>query len=159
MLQKRTSVSIAALIFLVSLFLVMNTSAREEHIKRSDLPAAVQKTVDEQSKGATIKGYSKEVENGKVEYEVELMVNGHSKDVSMDPEGNVIEVEEEVSLDALPAAVREGLVQRAGRGKIGKVESITKRGTVVAYEARVQTGPKHFEIQVGPDGKALDHKE
>jgi len=71
----------------------------------------------------------------------------------------VIEVEEEVSLEALPAAVREGLLQKAGKGKIGKVESITKHGTLVAYEAQVRSGARHSEIQVGPDGKPLDHKE
>jgi hypothetical protein len=55
--------------------------------------------------------------------------------------------------------VREGLQQRAGTGKIGKVESLTKRGTLVAYEAHVLTGTKRSEVQVGPDGKPLAHEE
>jgi hypothetical protein len=45
--------------------------AQEKKIQRSDLPPAMQKTVDEQSKGATVKGFSTEVEDGKKIYEVE----------------------------------------------------------------------------------------
>jgi hypothetical protein len=40
-----------------------------------------------------------------------------------------------------------------------KVESITKHDRLVAYEAKVLTGTKKSEIQVGPDGKPLDHEE
>jgi len=39
------------------------------------------------------------------------------------------------------------------------IESITKRGALVAYEAHVQKDKKHFGIQVGPDGEYLAHQE
>ena len=143
----------------LALWFATGASAQEKKIKKSDMPAAVQKTADEQSKGATVKGYSTEVEDGKTIYEVELTVNGHSKDVSMSPEGAVVEVEEEVALDSLPAEVRDGLKKKAGAGKIAKVESLTKQGKLVAYEAHVNTNGKKSEVQVGPDGKALVHPE
>ena len=127
--------------------------AEEKHIQRKDLPPAVEKTVAEQSKGATIKGFAKEVENGKKLYEVELSVNGHGKDVSIDQQGNVVEVEEEVTITALPPEVKNGLTKAAGKGTIGKVESLTKNGKLVAYEAVVKTGTKSSEVQVGPDGQ------
>src|SRR5258708_2762089 len=38
---------------------------QERQIKRSDLPAAVDKTVAARSQGATVRGYSEERENGK----------------------------------------------------------------------------------------------
>ena len=62
----------------LALWFATGASAQEKKIKKSDMPAAVQKTADEQSKGATVKGYSTEVEDGKTIYEVELTVNGHS---------------------------------------------------------------------------------
>ena len=132
---------------------------KEKHIKRSDLPAAVQKAVDLQAQGATVKGFSQEEENGQTYYEAEMMVNGHGKDVLMDPTGAVVEVEEEVALDSLPAAVKDGLQAKAGGGKLMKVESLTKHDKLVAYEAQVSTGGKKSEVQVGPDGKPLDHEE
>jgi uncharacterized membrane protein YkoI len=134
-------------------------TAQEKKIKRSELPPAVEKTVTAQSAGATIRGFSSEVENGQTLYEVELTVNGHSKDISMAADGSIVEVEEQVALDSLSAEVKAGLQAKAGKGKILKVESITKKNKLVAYEAKVDTGGKKSEVQVGPDGKPLDHEE
>lgn len=133
--------------------------AQEKKIKREDLPPAVEKTVAEQTKGATIRGFSTELEKGKRIYEAKLTVNGHGKDISMDEQGNIVEVEEEVSMDSLPPAVKDGLIKAAGTGTIGKIESLTKKGKLVAYEAVVKTGTKRSEIQVGPDGRKLAHPE
>ena len=133
--------------------------AQEKKVKRSDLPAAVEKTVAAQSAGATVKGFSKEIEKGQTYYEAEMIVNGHTKDILIDTNGAIVEVEEEVAMDALPAEVKAGLQARAGEGKLVKVESLTKQDKLVAYEAQVTKGGKKSEVQVGPDGKPLDHEE
>lgn len=132
---------------------------QEKKIKRSDLPAAVEKTIAAESAGATIKGFSREKENGQIFYEVEMTVNGHTKDVLMDANGTVVEVEEKVAVDALSPEVKAGLLAKAGKGKITAVETIKKHGKLVAYEAKVNTNGKKSEVQVGPDGKPLDHEE
>ncbi len=131
----------------------------EKKLNRSDLPAAVEKTVAANTQGATIRGFNEEKENGKTYYEAELTVNGHSKDLLIDPTGAVVEIEEQVEFGSLPAAVQSGLQTKAGSGRVGKVESITKHDKLVAYEAKVMTGGKRSEVQVGPDGKPLDHEE
>src|SRR6202051_4739091 len=100
------------------LLLAGASSAQEKKIKRSDLPPAVEKTVAAQSTGATIKSFSTEKENGETLYEAEMTVGGHSKDVTMNAQGEVVEVEEEVAMDNLPAAVKSGLLSEAGKGKI-----------------------------------------
>jgi hypothetical protein len=134
-------------------------SAQEKKIKRSDLPPAVEKTVTAQSAGATIRGFSTEKEKGQILYEVEMTVNGHSKDISMAADGSIVEIEEQVALDSLSPEVKAGLQAKAGKGKILKVESLTKKDKLVAYEAQVETNGKKSEVQVGPDGKPLDHEE
>ncbi len=137
-------------------------SPAQEHdkkINRSDLPPAVEKTVAANTQGATIKGFNEEKENGKTYYEAELTVNGHSKDILIDPTGAIAEVEEQVEFASLPAAVQSGLQSKAGSGKLGKVVSLTKHDKLVAYEAKVTTNGKRSEIQVGPDGKPLGHEE
>ena len=133
--------------------------AQEKKLKREQLPPAVEKTVARESQGATINGFATEIENGERLYEVELTVDGRSKDISMDRNGNILEVETEVAMDSLPAAVQDGLRKAAGAGTIGKIESLTKRGKLVAYEAHVKTGTKRSEIQVGPNGEKLAHPE
>jgi hypothetical protein len=127
---------------------------QEQRVTRRDLPAAVVRTVDAQAHGARIRGFSKEKENGQTFYEVELRVHGHTKDVLMDTTGAVVEVEEQVDIAKLPAAVREGLIAAAGSGKLRSVESVTRAGQT-AYEGRVNTNGKWSEIKVGPDGKPL----
>ena len=151
------------MVIIVSVLLPVLALAQEQEqekkIQRSDLPAAVEKTMVEQSKGATIRGFSQETEHGQTFYEAELKVNGHSKDVLMDANGSVVEVEEWISIESLPSAVRTGLQAKAGDGKIVGVETLTKKGQLVAYEAKVMSNGKKSEIQVGPDGKPLDHEE
>jgi hypothetical protein len=134
-------------------------NAQEKKLTRKELPPAVEKTVREQSGGATIKGFSTEVEDGKKIYEVQMTVNGHGKDLSIDGQGHLLEIEDEVAFASLPADVQAGLQQAAGTATLGKIEALTKGGKVVAYESVVTSGGKHHEIQVGPDGKKLAHPE
>lgn len=146
-------------ICITTFFTSLTVWAQEKKIPRSDLPPAVEKTVAEQSKGAKIRGFSQETENGATQYEAELIVDGHSKDVLIDKMGAIVEVEEQVAIPELPAAVRDGLQAKAGKGKLTKVETIRKHDQLVAYEAQVLTGDKRSEVQVGPDGNPLNHEE
>ena len=115
--MPRTAILVCALVLPALVF----AQEHEKKIQRSDLPPAVEKTVAAQSKGATVRGFSEESEKGQTFYEAELSVNGHSKDVLMDANGVVVEVEEQVSLESLDSSVRNGLQDKAGAGKITKV--------------------------------------
>ena len=150
---------ISMAVICIALLLSTTALAKDKKIQRADLPAAVEKAVAAHSQGATIRGFSGEKGNGQTYYEAEMTVSGHSKDISFDADGKVVEIEEQVALDSLSAAVKEGLQAKAGAGKIVKVESITKHDKLVAYEAVVQNGNKKKEIQVGPDGEHLAHEE
>jgi hypothetical protein len=156
-----TSRRITAIALTVVLSCALQSLAEEQEkkIERSSLPPAVEKMVAAQSQRATIRGFSEEIENGQKLYEVKLMVDGHKKNILMDANGTIVEVEEQVAMESLPSAVRDGLQAKAGSGKVIKVESITKNNRLVAYEAKVMTNGKKSEVQVGPDGRPLDHEE
>lgn len=126
----------------------------EKPVKFKDLPAAVQKTATEQSKGATVTGYNSETENGKTYYEVETKQNGKSRDVLIDATGVVSEVEQQVDLATLPAGVRTGLQKQAAGAPISKVESVTK-GAKIGYEAIIRKNGKNSEIKVDSDGNPV----
>ena len=157
--MKKTITRIAIGSVLMVLVVSAGTHAQERKLTRAQLPPAVEKTVAAESQGATIKGFATEMEKGKRLYEAELEINGHSKDISMDRNGNIVEVEEEVTMDSLSSPVQEALKATAGEGTIGKIESLTKDGKLVAYEAHVITGKKRSEIQVGPNGEKLRRPE
>jgi uncharacterized membrane protein YkoI len=143
----------------VAAFSMTLVASAEKKIERSALPPAVEKTVQEQSKGATIKGFSSETENGVFEYEAEMVVNGHTKDIAIAKDGTLLEVEEEVAVDTLPAAVKSALMAKVPGAKITKVETLTKKDKLVAYEAATLKGTKRGEVQVGPNGGKLAHEE
>jgi uncharacterized membrane protein YkoI len=149
----------AALLVLGVSFAGVAAQETEKKISRKQLPPAVEQTVARETEGATIKGFASEREHGQQFYEASVTVNGHHKDILMDAAGNVVEVEEEVSFDSLPASVQEALKKRAGSATITVVESLTKNGQLVAYEAHAKHGKRRSEIQVGPNGEKLKRPE
>ncbi len=126
--------------------------AAGQTVQLKNLPAAVQKAVQDHTKGATVVGLSEEREDGKVLYEVETTIKGRTRDLLFDSAGTLMEVEEEVALDAVPAAVRSVL---STRGKVLKVESLTK-GTTVTYEAQVDRNGKKSEVVIDAKGNAIE---
>ena len=126
---------------------------------REQLPAAVIATVDRETKGATILGYASEVEGGKMQYEVETKIDGHTRDLAIARDGSLVEIEEEVAMTSLSADVRSAIEKKANGATVVKVESLTKKGVLVAYEAATLKGSKKGEVQVGPHGETLKHAE
>jgi hypothetical protein len=117
------------------------------------LPPAVQKTVEEQTRGAMIVGISSEKEGGKTIYEVETKVNGRSRDMLIDSAGKLTEVEEEVDIASLPPGVQAEVKKSLGPGQAERLESVTKAGVFSGYEAVVVRGGKKVAVSMGPDGK------
>ena len=138
---------------LTLIFCSATAVASEKQITYDDLPAAVQKTAQRETNGATVRRYSKEVENGKVEYEVEMIVAGKSKDISIDLSGKVVEIEQQVSLDAVPVAAMAAIRKGAAGGSIRKIEQVSSNSEI-AYEAQILNNGQHREIRVHADGSA-----
>lgn len=128
--------------------------ASEKKIQLKNMPAAVQKAVEEHTKGSTIVGYVEEHEDGKVFYEAETKVSGRTRDLLFDANGVLVEVEEEVAADTLPAAVKTAL---STRGKVLKVEAVTK-GSIVTYEAEVEKNGKKSEVVMDARGNAIERR-
>ena len=152
-------VKMAALAVLV-LTASVTASAREKRVKMDDLPAAVQRTVVEVSKGVELRELTREVENGETFYEAELDVNGRTRDVIMDPSGAIVLIEEEVDWNSVPAAVRAAIEEAARGRKILLVETITRNNKLEAYEAHVRKGWwRELEVKVDPEGRPIDKKK
>ena len=147
-------------VMLMAILAVPTTAYGQERvISRKQLPAAVDSAVTAQTKNAKLRGLSEEREKGHTYYEAELRAGGYNRDVLMDSTGTVVEVEQQVSLDALPAKPKAALMTEAGEGRITKVEALSKHSRLVAYEAVVVSNGRPREIQVGPEGEKLAHPE
>lgn len=136
--------------------LVANADAfgADKKVQLTDLPVVVRKAVQDHTKGATLVGLAEEREAGKVFYEAETRVKGHTRDLLFDSAGTLVEVEEEAVLEALPSAVQSAL---RARGNVLKVESVTK-GEIVIYEAQVTRNGKATEVIVDTDGKVVHRR-
>jgi hypothetical protein len=125
---------------------------KEKSLALKDLPPAVQKTIQAEVKGGEIKNIGKETEDGVAQYEVETVVNGKHRDLNVDTKGKLLLVEEETSIDSIPAAAKAAILKKVGDGKLGMVENFMRGGETM-YEAAYTTkaGKKH-EVLVKADG-------
>src|ERR1035441_326403 len=60
-------------------------------LELKDLAPAVQKTIQDEAKGAEIKHIGRETEDGVAQYEVETMLNGKHRDISVDTKGKLLD--------------------------------------------------------------------
>ena len=135
----------------LGVFSLAPAMAADSKMKIENLPPAVQASVREQTKNATLVGISKEVEKGKTMYEVETKVNGKTRDLMLNAAGKVTSVEEEVDINAIPEAARRAIQKKAAGGTITRVEIVTV-GSVIAYEAAIRKMGKNSEVTVNADG-------
>ncbi len=105
------------------------------------LPAAVTTAFKKAYPNATIRGTSKETEDGKTLYEVESVENGKARDFLYSPDGTVIEVEEEMNAADLPAPVAAGVKKLYPTATVAVAEKQT-RGTTVQYELKIMGAAK-----------------
>ena len=127
----------------------------EEEIPLDDLPPHVREVAEEHVGEGEIRGAVKEIERGEITYEIEIIENGREKDVVIDADGRLVEIEHELDVDSLPKLVFDGLMELAGGGRILEVES-TSRADTVTYEAIVATPSGRLrKVKVGADGARL----
>lgn len=127
--------------------------AAEKSLAVKDLPSAVQKTIQDNLKGGQIRNIGKETEDGVAQYEVETMLNGKHRDFNVDTKGNLVVVEEQTTIDAIPAAAKAAILKKVGTGKLRTVETLQKPGTELMFEAGYTTkAGRHAEVLVKADG-------
>jgi hypothetical protein len=141
-----------AVVMLVGSAVAQETKGAKS-LQIKDLPTAVQKTVQDNLKGATIKNIGKETEDGVAQYEIETVLNSKARDFNVDVKGTLLVMEEATTLDAIPASAKAAIVKKVGDGTLGAVETISKPGQPMLYEAvyKDKAGKSH-EIRVKADG-------
>jgi uncharacterized membrane protein YkoI len=127
----------------------------ETKVKLQELPPAVQEAVKAQSKGATVRGFSKEVKDGRALYEVEMSVKGRTRDLTFDAQGAIVSDEQQTTLSEIPAAARAAIQKAATGGKLTLVEKVIE-GSSTFYEGHITKAGKEVEIKVDANGKTVE---
>jgi hypothetical protein len=129
-------------------------SAPEKKLQKQDVPKAVLEAFEKAYPKAEAKGFAKEMEDGKTEFEVESIEGTIHRDIQYAPDGTVLVIEESMAVENLPAAVQDALKKDFAKGTVTTSEKVTK-GSVVHYELVVQGKRKTVEVVFDADGKVI----
>lgn len=132
-------------------------SAQEAKIKESDVPQAVVAAFKSAYPNATVKGYSKERENGKLFYEIESKDGSTMRDLLYNPDGSVAEIEETVAATDLPAEAQQAIQAKYPKAIVSRAERVT-RGDKIEYEVSARRGKQRISLVFDADGKVLKSK-
>jgi uncharacterized membrane protein YkoI len=156
-MQTLSSVKIAAAF--AALALAAQVRADEEDVAVADLPKAVVDAVKAKFPKAEIKEAEKEVEGGKTVYEVELRLDNNEVDVSLKPDGTILEVEKTIAAEDLPKAVTAAVDAKYPKATLKKAEEITANEKT-AYEVKLKTkDDKMIEVKLDAKGNVLEVEE
>jgi hypothetical protein len=140
--------------FTVFLLVCLSAPAQEKDQTVNELPPAVQKTVDRETRGGEILKKGKE---GK-KYEISFVKMGMTKRIAVDENGVVTEYKDEVLLETLPAPAKAAIEVDAVGGELVGVSRYV-RGKDVIYRSSVMKNGKKVGIQVAPDGTPIQERE
>jgi uncharacterized membrane protein YkoI len=149
---RRTA--LVAIGLLLSSFAV---SAQEAKIKESDVPQAVVAAFKSAYPNATVRGYSKEKENGKLFYEIESKDGATMRDLLYNPDGTVAEIEETVAAADLPAEAQQAIQAKYPKAIVSRAEKVT-RGDKTEYEVSARRGKRRISLVFDAGGKVLKSK-
>lgn len=131
---------------------------QEETLQKKDVPQAVLKAFEQAYPMAKMKGLSREREKGKVAYEIESVEGKVHRDVTYNPEGSLISVEESFTFEELPQAVRDAIAKEYPKAKVLQCEKIIK-GSSTQFEVVLKSGKAKYEVVFEPDGRIVEKEK
>jgi hypothetical protein len=141
---------------------VLGTRADEEKVPLDKLPKVVVDAVKAKFPGAELVSASKEKEGDGFVFEVAIKNKGQDVDVTLKPDGTIIEIEETIAARDLPKAVAEALDKKYPRADVKKYEKITKGDKLdqIFYEMLLVTAEKKtVEAVFDPTGKLVKEEK
>jgi hypothetical protein len=130
--------------------------AVEKPVKKTEVPKAVLEAISARHPKAEMTGFSREDENGKTVFEVQLREAGGRTEIVVTPDGKILTEEKTVSASELPAAVQHGLSNSThSKARILKAEKVTEaeKPEAPTYEILVQDGKRKYELVFSSKGE------
>lgn len=134
---------------------VAQSGDTERRVKENEVPAAAMAALKKLAGSATIHEFEEETINGKKFYEGEWKGPDSHMEAKVTENGDVLEIEESISADEVPAAVRTEAEKMSDKGGKIKYEKIT----LFVYEAEFRKDGKGHEIILTPDGRRFQQIE
>jgi len=154
MLRKKglTSTTAVSVAFMGALLVWAEES--ERRVQEAEVPPAALAALKQLSGGAPLTEFSEEIEHGSKFYEGSWKGPDGNVDGLVTEAGDVVEIEESIPAEKVPATVRSAVEKEAGQGATIHYE----KKTFIAYEAHFKKDGKGRELMVTPDGRRT-HEE
>lgn len=127
----------------------------EREVTARQVPAAALAALKELAAGAEITEFAEEIEHGHTFYEGSWKARSGAKmDVLVTPTGGLVEIEERVSADQVPAEVLKAAQKAAGK----RAELGFEKKTMILYEVKFRKGERRHELLLTPDGRRVQEE-
>jgi uncharacterized membrane protein YkoI len=147
---------VPSLLFCFGMVGANSIAAEAKKLVLSDLPAAVQKTVQSQLNvgGGKVGEIDRDEEDGEVSYVVEIVKGDDARDMMVSEEGKLLEWE--VDLEEVPAVAQTTIKKVVGNGTIDSIDKTSEEDGSISYEVEMtsKAGKDRF-LTVTADGKLV----
>jgi len=128
----------------------------ERKVTETKVPTAALATLKKLAAGAKITEFAEEIEHGHTFYEGSWKApTGGNVDVLVTSTGDVVEIEEQVGADQVPAAVLAAAQKAADKN----AQLAFEKKTMLLYEVKFQKGSQQHELLLTPDGRRVEEKD
>jgi uncharacterized membrane protein YkoI len=140
------------------LVLAVAVSADEEKVPLDKVPKAVIKAVKARFPDATLTKAEKETEDGKTVYEIAIKNKKQNIEVTLTPDGTIVEIEKQIAAKDMPKTVLKALEDKYPKATYKMIEEVIKvkdkEEKLAYYEVLLVTAEKKkLEVSVTPEGK------
>lgn len=161
--MKKKYFMLAGLTILIATLISLSVYAEKGHERKCKpvkLPEPVAATVASLYPQAEIEEVEIDEEGVKL-YEIEVEKDDQEFELSIAPDGTLVEEEQEVSIEDLPEAIQQAVagveVEEATKEVTYWVVTLTKLETPkITYELEVEEGDKEIELEFAEDGTILE---
>ncbi|MGH9705000.1 MAG: PepSY-like domain-containing protein [Candidatus Acidiferrales bacterium] len=127
-------------------------------LKLGDLPPGAQVAVKEQSAGGTLRNLWVGSNKGEKVFGAVIVSGGKRKEVVVNADGKIVDVQQEVNVESLPPAMRKSLKEQPQGAKILNVSKETENG-VVKYELETDVEGRSRNLSFDSTGKVTEIEE
>ena len=144
----------------VLIVLLVSATAADEEVPLEKLPKKVVAAVKAKFAGAELVSATKDSEEGKTYYEVAIKHKKEELEITLTPDGKIIEITKEIDPDDLPKVVVAALEKKYPKANLEEAnEAIEAESNRKNYYVIIETAQeKLLEIKVDAKGKILKEK-
>ncbi|MEO8843134.1 MAG: hypothetical protein ABI591_19545 [Kofleriaceae bacterium] len=140
---------------------ILTTSALADSKKPApaECPTVVKTALDKAFPGAKLAACKAEREHGHDQFEAKLTkADGNAVEVDIGTDGKILQVEEKIALDKVPAAVMKAFGAKYPKAKANAAEKQTPATGAATYELAFMLDKSRKEATFSEDGKFVEEE-